>query len=325
MDLDVNLLSIRSFSPELDITRILSLRHAAEAVDQEGIDINEQTLRAQLELPGHDPLNDRWVIDPPDYRPEDGDPSLVASALIRQAPGSHEAEAFIVVHPDWRHQGVGALLLARIIERAHQLDTQSIQVFANNKHKDAARFLHEHGFVSQGAYTELRLPAEVRLPPVIWPFGYSMRRYDEVQDISILTQAMNLSYIPLWGHQEVSEQEITTWLPDFNQHGVFLVFSEKGRVVGISRTEQSPERSQKNGLPTGYIDAPGVVPQHRRLDLYRALVLTGIYWLRDQGLTLVEMESWGDKLEVLNMYRELGFVDLRQLVSYRLSLTNGVS
>ncbi|OGO31066.1 MAG: hypothetical protein A2136_07245 [Chloroflexi bacterium RBG_16_54_11] len=325
MNLDVNLLSIRAISPDRDIPRILSLRHAAEAVDQEGIEINEQTLRAQLELPGHDPLRDRWVIDTPDYHPEDGDPSLIASALIRQAPGSDEAEAFIVVHPDWRHQGVGGLLLTRIIGRARQLDAQSIQVFANNKHKGAARFLQEHGFVAQGAYTELRLPAEVRLPPVIWPFGYSMRRYDEVQDISILTQAMNLSYIPLWGHQEVSEQEMSTWLPDFNQQGLFLVFSEKGRVVGISRTEPSPERSQKNGLPTGYIDAPGVVPQHRRLDLYRALVLTGIYWLRDRGLTLVEMESWGDKLEVLKMYRELGFVDLRQLVSYRLNLTNGVS
>jgi uncharacterized protein (DUF433 family) len=32
------------------------------------------------------------------------------------------------------------------------------------------------------------------------------------------------------------------------------------------------------------------------------------------------MESWGDKLEVLKMYRELGFMDIRQLVSYELKL-----
>ncbi len=181
--------------------------------------------------------------------------------------------------------------------------------------------MQKHSFAVMGAYTELRLAEEIKLPPVIWPYGYSMRNYAEVQDLSILTQAMNLSYIPLWGHQEVSQLEMESWLPDFSQAGLFLVFSEKGRVVGISRTEPSPARSLKNGVPTGYIDAPGVVPQHRRLDLYRALLLTGIDWLRSQGQALIEMESWGDKLEVLKMYRELGFKDLRQLVCYRLALS----
>jgi ribosomal protein S18 acetylase RimI-like enzyme len=182
------------------------------------------------------------------------------------------------------------------------------------------KFLEKHGFV-RGAYTELRINKDVRLPPVVWPYGYTLRPYTEVQDMSILTQAMNLCYIPLWGHQEVSQDDVASWLPDFDQNGLFLVFSEKGRVIGISRVELSPERSQINGKPTGYIDAPGIVPQHRRLDLYRALVLTGVRWLRDQGQSLVEMESWGDKLEVLKMYRELGFKDLRQLVCYELKVT----
>ena len=197
---------------------------------------------------------------------------------------------------------------------------KSIQVYANTKHTDAHIFLQQHGFISQGAYTELRLEDGIRLPPVIWPFGYTMHPYSEVQDISILTQAMNLSYIPLWGHREVSENEMAALLSDFVQDGLFLVFSEKGRVIGISRAEPSAERTLKNGRPTGYIDAPGIVPQHRRLDLYRALVLTGIKWLRDQGQVLVEMESWGDKLENLKMYRELGFKDIRQQVCYKLLL-----
>jgi uncharacterized protein YqgV (UPF0045/DUF77 family) len=58
--------------------------------------------------------------------------------------------------------------------------------------------------------------------------------------------------------------------------------------------------------------------------LYRALVLTGIGWLHQQGQTVVEMESWGDKLEVLKMYRELGFEDIRQLVCYQIDLAEGV-
>ena len=37
------------------------------------------------------------------------------------------------------------------------------------------------------------------------------------------------------------------------------------------------------------------------------------------------MESWGDKLEVLKMYRELGFKDMRQLVCYQFDLAKGDS
>jgi mycothiol synthase len=315
MTKELNQLEIHSFSPDQDIPRILSLRTSVEAVDQEGIEINEVTLRAQLNLPGHDPRLDRWVIEAPD------EPSaLVASALVRSSPGTDTADANILVRPDWRRLGVGSALLSRVIDRAHQLRAGSIQVYANARHIAVPGFLQKHGFTALGAYTELRLTNDVSLPPVIWPYGYTMRPYAEVQDLSILTEAMNLSYIPLWGHQEVTEDEMASWLPEFNPQGLILVFSEKGRVIGISRTEPSPERSLKNGKPTGYIDAPGVVPQHRRLDLYRALVLTGIRWLRAQGQALIEMESWGDKLEVLKMYRELGFKDMRQMVCYELKL-----
>jgi GNAT superfamily N-acetyltransferase len=288
MTLDVTVPPVRSFSAEADTHRLLSLYEAVEAFDQAGMLISEEDLMAQLSLPGHDPLEDRWVI---------GDPknpsALIGSALIHHAPRSETAEADIIVHPSWRQHGIGDMLLSRVIARTHHLNACAIQVYADTRQKDTLGFLHDHGFLSLGAYTELRLVADVRLPPVIWPFGYTYDPYSQVMDISILTQAINLSYIPLWGHQEVSEGDVSSRLPNFNHQGLFLVFSEKGRVIGISRTEPSPDRSKINGVPTGYIDAPGIVPQHRRLDLYRALVLTGIRWLRDQGCTLVEMESWG--------------------------------
>ncbi len=303
---------LRAFSPAEDIPGVLSLYAEVEAVDHAGMEISEQALRSQLEFSGHDPLKDRWVVE------ARGDPAcLVGSALVRLAPGTQAADANIVVHPGWRQRGIGSQLLAKVSERARVQGASVLEVFAAAGHPGATGFVKKHGFTPQGAYTELRLPHGTRLPPVIWPFGYTMQPYAEVQNLATLTEAMNLCYVPLWGHHPVSEQEMASWLPGFNQQGLFLVFSEKGRVVGISRTEPSPERTQKNGEATGYIDAPGVVPQHRRLDLYRALVLTGIRWLYEQGQSLVEMESWGDKLEVLKMYRELGFKDIRQRVCYQ--------
>jgi mycothiol synthase len=310
---------IRSFSPAHDIPRVLFLYRAVEASDRNGMDTSEQAIRANLEIPGHDPGKDRWVVEVP----EDAEP-LIASALIQISPQIKVADANIIVHPDWRRRGIGSDLLTKVQHRAAELNVGAIQIFANTHHPAAAGFLQKRGFIAQGAYTELRLAQGIKLPPVLWPYGYIMRPYSAVQDISILTEAMNLFYIPLWGHHAVTEQQMSSWLPEFNQQGIFLVFSEKGRVVGISRTGPSPERTTKNGVPTGYIDAPGVVPQHRRLDLYRALLLTGILWLHDQGQTIIELESWGDKLEVLKMYRELGFEDIRQLICYQLNLSGGI-
>ncbi len=316
--MDLKQLEIRSFSPEQDIPPLLSLYLAVEGNDHSGNQVNEEYLRRQLDSPGHDPAQDRWVVGAPDDRS-----SFIGAAMVKLSPGSDNCEANIVVHPAWRHKGVGSALLSRVSERAGQLNAADIEIFASSSQVETISFLQKRSFTARGAYTELRLDQRTKLPPVIWPYGYTMRPYSDVQDISILTEAMNQCYIPLWGHQEVSETDMHGWLPGFSQPGLFLVFSEKGRVVGISRTEPSPERSQKNGVSTGYIDAPGVVPQHRRLDLYRALVLTGVDWLRSQGQVIVEMESWGDKLEILKMYRELGFKDIRQLICYRLELKLG--
>ena len=66
MTLINNHLPIRLFSPEQDIPRLLSLYAAVEAADQDGTEFTEQTLRAQQNLPGHNPALDRWVIDAPD-------------------------------------------------------------------------------------------------------------------------------------------------------------------------------------------------------------------------------------------------------------------
>ncbi len=313
--MDIDKLVFRSFSPSQDIPSLFKLYEEAEATDHIGLELTEAALRAQLEDPRHDQSWDRWVVEAP------GDPaSLAGWALVKFSPPTHTADCSILVHPEWRRRGIGSRLISGIIERAHLQQAEALSGFADTRLAAASAFFHKHGFTPLGAYTELRLAEGIRLPPVIWPFGYTMRPYAEVQDLPTLTQAMNLSYIPLWGHQEVTEQEMAGWLPGFNQQGLFLVFSEKGRVVGISRTEPSPERTTVNGKATGYIDAPGIVPQHRRLDLYRALVLTGIRWLYEQGQAIIEMESWGDKLEVLKMYRELGFKDIRQRIYYQLAL-----
>ena len=310
-------LLFRPFSPSDDLPRLLRLRLAVEAADQQGDQTSEEALRAQLSLPGHDPARDRTVaLDPAD--PD----SLIGYNLAWLPPGGDTAQANIIVHPAWRQQGLGSTLLAQALSQARQLGAAQVVIYAHQSHPAAGTFLRKHGFQPAGAYTELRASAEKRLPPTVWPYGYTVRSYAEVQDLAILTQAMNECYQDLPGHNPVSQDQMAEWLPQFTPAGLFLLFSEKNRPVGISRVEMSAERSAKNGVPTGWIDSPGIYSPHRRLDLYRALLLTGMKWLQSQGAAMIELESWGDKQEVLRSYADLGFTPLRQVTTYRRILTN---
>lgn len=306
---------MRPFSSQQDILPLLRLRTEAEAVDQEGNRADEEGLRAQLRLPGHNPSQDRWVI------PSPNDPNmLIGSCLVWLPPDSSIVKLNILIHPDWRRQGLGSLLLDRALARSRALEGKFLQAYANLKNPSGEMFLIKNGFQRQGAYLEFQQRIPDRLPSPVWPYGYQLRTYAEVQDLTALTYAMNVCYQGLWGHHEVSETQMASWLPEFDLQGLFLVYSPSGKLVGISRAELSEKRSRRNNLPTGYIDAPGFHHHHRRMDLYRAMLLHSIHWLKEQGQEIAEMESWGDKLEILNLYRDMGFETLKTLVSYQLSL-----
>jgi mycothiol synthase len=305
----------RPFSPEDDIPCLLRLRLTVEAEDHEGADNTEEYLRLQLALPGHDPAHDRLVA----AAAADPD-SLLGYNLVWLPPGEQTAQANVIVHPAWRRRGIGSALLAQALARLRQLGAAQVEVYAHHKHPAAGAFLQAQDFQPAGAYTEMRAPADRRLPPTVWPYGYQVRTYAEVQDLAILTQMMNECYHDLPGHHPASQEQMAKWLPQFTPEGLFLLFSEKNRPVGISRVELSPARSTKNGISTGYIDSPGIYSPHRRLDLYRALLLTGMKWLQSQGAALIELESWGDKQEVLRSYFDLGFQIIRQIITYRRKL-----
>ena len=302
---------IRPFSTSQDIPAILRLRMEAEVVDQEGYQVDEQALRAQLRLPGHDPHKDRWVIVSPD------DPNmLIGSCLVWLPPDTDLVKMNLLIHPAWRQQGLGSLLLTHAMERSRAMGGKSIQAFGSTRSPEVEAFMLKHGFHKEGAYRLMNQQIPDRLPSAVWPYGYRLSTYAEVKDLSLLTYAMNVCYEGLWGHQEVSEKQMASWLPEFNPHGLFMVYSPSGKMVGICRVDIDAERCTKNGIKTGYIDAPGLHHHHRRMDVYRALLLTGMRWLHDQQIQLIEMESWGDKLEIINLYRSMGFEVIRELVSY---------
>ncbi len=75
-------------------------------------------------------------------------------------------------------------------------------------------------------------------------------------------------------------------------------------------------RVQRSGEAVPYIDAPGLVPEHRSERLYVALLLAACAELRSLRPRALELESWGDADETLAAYQALGFTVARHTTAY---------
>ncbi len=305
----------RHFNAETDIPRLASLLEEIENIDHTGEDISEETLKAQLTWPGHNPSQDRQVV-----MARDDPGQMIGFSSVWKVPQNIHADIFVGVHPLWRKKGIGSALLQGALARAQTLHPHSILAYADAQHQEAMHFLQERAFSPAAAYTAMRCASDKLLPQSAWPAGYTIRVYNPSQDFPLLLDMYNRSFQGLWGHWEtVMAEDLHGILEDQNAADNFLLFAPTGEVVGTCRGTISEPLSTSRGKRMGYLDCPGVVPEHRANGLYLPLLLHAAQWVRNQGATDIEVESWGDDPQVLAQYQQVGFEKVHQQIIYCLS------
>ena len=309
-----NYIHFRHFDVDKDLPRLVQLMAEIEQVDHTGEDISEETLKAQLSLPGHDPSQDRWVA-----ATVNNDDRIIGFGSVGNVPQNNYADMFVAVHPSWRRQGIGSELLQRTLTQAQTHHPQNILVYADVQHPYAKEFLLKRAFSPVAFYTAMKLASTVALPQPVLPTGYSFHQYNPPSDFPLLLEMYNRAFQGLWGHYDYVTSEVMNNIlaNETNPEDNFLLFAQNGDVVGTCRGEISEYMSERRGVRTGYLDAPGVVPEHRSKNLYLPLVLHIANWVRTQELIDIEMESWGDDPQVLAQYQQVGFEIIHQQAIYR--------
>lgn len=295
---------IRPFAPEDDLPRLVRVMAEVEAADHDGEDVSEETLRGHLTLPGHDPARDRWVAvasDEPD--------TLLGWGFVWVAPGETLATLIGAVHPAWRGKGIGGQLMALVLDRARELGATRAGAYVGSRNEAAGAFLRRRGFAVVSANTLLRIASNMSLLEADIPAGYTVRTYADNPDPALFQRAVNRCYEGLWGHHTVPEEVVAEWLPTLDPASIYFLIGPDGDVAGTVRTE-------RYGEPVGYVDAPGVVPEHRQDGLYVPLLRAAMRRLRERTPSAIELESWGDAPETLAQYEALGFAVVRQAVAY---------
>lgn len=316
----VNQPIIRLFRRDEDLSRLIRLRAEIETVDQAGNDTSEEAARATLNWPGHDPTQDRWIVEFPD-NPD----RLMGHAWVR-AQSKERTIIYAAVHPDWRRRGLGGALLDRALSRAHEHGATHVTAAADMNNKQADTFLCHNGFELVGNNRFFYAPAGVLLAEPSWPTGYTVRSYGEVEDLSTLVEVFNRSYSDMWGHREntegaMNEEYLTESMEKYPEwyipEGIFIAFAPDGDVAGVCKALLDAENEGPDEEPRKIVDSPGVVPEHRDQNLQHPLTLTAMHWLRTYGRGPIELHTYGDKEETVEIYRELGFILEEHYREYR--------
>ena len=313
---------VRAFRPETDVAPLLRLLNEAEAVDKSGELVSEAQLRLLLSVSQHNPETDRWVIEHPG-----GDGAFIAHAALYLPSETDDrtvADAMVSVHPGWRQRGLGSALFRSLEHRlAQHSGAKHLRFYLDPGHPGAVGFAESKGLELNALdnYTEMRAvlgnirDSDVQAQ-VVLPEGFTLRSYREVNDLSTLVEALNEGYEGLYGHHWTTEAEFGPFLNELEPEGIFVLFSAEDEAVGTVGAMPATDRTERNGVPTGRVDSPGVVPKHRSAELYGALLLAGVAYLKNRGAVWAELESWGDDPEILALYTRLGFSVLHRQVAY---------
>jgi hypothetical protein len=150
------------------------------------------------------------------------------------------------------------------------------------------------------------------VPPPKIPAEFTLRTYEQVQDINVLVEISNKGLADLPGHGVATIESIKKILETNPNDVTYLLFNAANKVIGsVGVTLQDTQ---------GVVDSPAVVPEHRTPELYKLLVLLGLHDLSKRGCKQVQMYSWGDYDSTITVYTELGFKTTVHELGYRLDL-----
>lgn len=307
---------VRPFRLNTDIAPLLHLLAEIEAVDGSGEALSEAQLRVYLDVPQHNPETDRWVIEPQDGA------SIIAQAALylpSDVDDRRVADGVLSVHPEWRRRGLGERLFSRLEARLQAASgVERLRFYLDPGDEGAIAFAKARGLEPNPAdtYTAMHaVLADVTRAPML-PEGFTLRSYREVDHPPTLVEALNRSFSGLVGHHHTTETDFAPHLARLDPDGFLLLFAPDGSVAGTVSAELAPDLAERYGVTAGRVGSPGVATKWRSPELYAALLLFGVAYLKVQEAVLAELQSVGDDPSVIDRYASLGFAVTHSQVAY---------
>jgi mycothiol synthase len=224
-----------------------------------------------------------------------------AGTLVGYAGLDERAErrtAEFAVHPDHRRRGVGAALLAALLDRV----AGPLWVWAHGEHPAALCLAQRAGLVRRRELFQLRRGLTDPIPPRVLPDGLALRAFVPGEDEAAVVRVNDRAFAwhpeqSRWDTHELKVREAQPW---FDPKGFLLAVDPADRLLGFHWTKVHPD-----GLGEVYVLA--VDPDAQGTGLGGALTAAGLTHLREQGAPEAMLYVESDNVAALRTYQKLGF------------------
>ena len=277
---------------ETEINGVLRLVADAEAVDMISA-LNEAAL---LRLRRPHPTTQHILVS-------EGE-ELVGYAQLESGPDWSAGQ--LLVSPDHRRAGVGTKLLQQLIMES----SSPLRVWAMGDTPAARALATAVGMARQRELLIMERRLDGELPEPVVPAGVQIRTFVPGQDDQqwLRVNAAAFADHPEQAMIDLDDLEDRMAEPWFDPMG-FFVATRDGTMIGFHWTKQHQDQ-------LGEVYVLGIAPSEARRGLGKALLLTGLRWLQQQGNSRVKLYVEADHQAAIELYLIYGFTTVSRDVMY---------
>ncbi len=270
--------------------------------------------QAATETDGVAPLSEAFLLrlrhDRPDTRHfaarQDG--TLLGYAQLHTTSG----EAELVVHPAYRHRGIGRALLTALLEHADGPAAVTsaeapggLKIWAHGDHPSATALGWSAGFRRDRTLWQLRRDLVEPVPAPTLPDGIRLRAYRPGADDEAWLRVNGRAFRDhpdqgRWTLDDLQVRQREAW---FDPAGFLIAEDPDGRILGFHWTKVHDDGTRR----TGEVYVLGVDPDAQGTGLGGALTTAGLRHLQQNGLRQVMLYVDEDNPRAVALYRRLGF------------------
>lgn len=275
-----------------EIDSVLRLVADAEAVDQ----IRALNEAALLRLRRTHPTTRHVLVSEQD--------ELVGYAQLESS--AEWSASQLVVSPDHRREGVGTQLLQRLIMES----TSPLRIWAMGDSAAAQALAAAAGMDRLRELLIMGRGLDDELPEPAVPSGVQIRAFVPGQDERewLRVNAAAFANHPEQALIDLDDLKDRMAEPWFNPDG-FFVATRQGAMIGFHWTKQHQDQ-------LGEVYVLGVAPWVSGQGLGKALLLTGLRWLQQQGCSRVKLYVEANHRAAIELYLTYGFTTASRDVMY---------
>jgi mycothiol synthase len=226
----------------------------------------------------------------------------------------------LVIHPEHRRSGVGSELLKSAIE----ICGNKIRLWSHGDLPEARQLAQANNFIKMRTVIQMSKDL-TQISPINCDFQIRSFLPDLDNQAWLILNNQAFAHHPEQGNWSEADLSIRLNEDWFDEKG-FFVAQDKDQLIGFCWTKihgghshsHETDSDHHDHEPIGEIYVMAVSEEYEGRSIGKALTITGLNYLKYQGLTSAMLYVDEENKKAVNLYKSLGFVESGKDVLYKL-------